>query len=309
MFFRAFVLLGICTSALTAPQYYIQRPTSSHHSSISPIHIDAGLEIPSYHQQQHFRYEHHSPSVADSSSGYITSQSHHDLLGHLEGFGGSSNHHQHQNQNQHQHHHQQQSHQQISYAPISYQTEHKYHGAHHVLPPVVTKDIYVHVAPEEHQSSVQEHHTYHQPPRKHYRIVFIKAPSPDISKAVVKQAPTEDKTIIYVLTKKQDPIDLKEALKSASSSKASKPEVYFIKYKTQEEAENAQRLIKAEYDKLGGTTHVSDETIAPVTSVIGSTGHSSSSSGHSSHKHSSHSLVEETLDKGDSKGYLPPSYE
>ncbi|KAH8407982.1 hypothetical protein KR222_006974, partial [Zaprionus bogoriensis] len=138
---------------------------------------------------------------------------------------------------------------------------------------LVSKDIYVHVPPAE---DIEERYPQPQlpvpPPRKHYRIVFIKAPTPAVNKAAlrVKQAPVEEKTIIYVLTKKPDPIDLQTAIEEAAPKQISKPEVFFIKYKTQEEAAHAQRTIQAQYDQLGGTTQISDEGVAPVTSVIGS---------------------------------------
>ncbi|XP_034663437.1 uncharacterized protein DDB_G0285291 [Drosophila subobscura] len=137
---------------------------------------------------------------------------------------------------------------------------------------LVSKDIYVHVPPAE---DSEEHYPQPAlpiaPPRKHYRIVFIKAPTPSVSKAAlrVQQAPVEEKTIIYVLTKKPDPLDLQTALEEVAPKQPSKPEVFFIKYKTQEEAAHAQRTIQAQYDQLGGTSQVSDEGVAPVTSVIG----------------------------------------
>ncbi|XP_062125436.1 transcription factor SPT20 homolog [Drosophila sulfurigaster albostrigata] len=137
---------------------------------------------------------------------------------------------------------------------------------------LVSKDIYVHVPPaEEPEERYPQPQLPIGPPRKHYRIVFIKAPTPSASKAAVrvKQAPVEEKTIIYVLTKKPDPLDLQAAIEEAAPKQISKPEVFFIKYKTQEEAAHAQRTIQAQYDQLGGTTQISDEGVAPVTSVIG----------------------------------------
>ncbi|XP_034486881.1 uncharacterized protein LOC117791282 [Drosophila innubila] len=136
----------------------------------------------------------------------------------------------------------------------------------------VSKDIYVHVPPtEDSEERYPQPPLPALPPRKHYRIVFIKAPTPSVNKAAlrVQQAPVEEKTIIYVLTKKPDPLDLQTAIEEAAPKQISKPEVFFIKYKTQEEAAHAQRTIQAQYDQLGGTTQVSDEGVAPVTSVIG----------------------------------------
>ncbi|KAM8706909.1 hypothetical protein ACLKA7_011071 [Drosophila subpalustris] len=137
---------------------------------------------------------------------------------------------------------------------------------------LVTKDIYVHVPPaEDAEERYPQPPVPVAPPRKHYRIVFIKSPTPSVNKAAlrIKQAPVEEKTIIYVLTKKPDPLELQTAIEEAAPKQISKPEVFFIKYKTQEEAAHAQRTIQAQYDQLGGTTQISDEGVAPVTSVIG----------------------------------------
>lgn len=75
-----------------------------------------------------------------------------------------------------------------------------------------------------------------QPVQKHYRIIFIKAPSPaaPILPPIQEPARQEEKTIVYVLVKKPD--DMPEiVLPTPASTVASKPEVYFIRYKTQEE--------------------------------------------------------------------------
>ncbi|KAH8277463.1 hypothetical protein KR026_011220 [Drosophila bipectinata] len=150
----------------------------------------------------------------------------------------------------------------------TYQPQQQQHQQQHL----VSKDIYVHVPPaEEPEERYPQPVLPPAPPRKHYRIVFIKAPTPSVSKAAlrIKQAPVEEKTIIYVLTKKPDPLDLQTAIEEIAPKQPSKPEVFFIKYKTQEEAAHAQRTIQAQYDQLGGTSQVSDEGVAPVTSVIG----------------------------------------
>ncbi|XP_017056885.1 alpha/beta-gliadin MM1 [Drosophila ficusphila] len=170
---------------------------------------------------------------------------------------------------------------QQQHAPV-YQQQQQVAQPYHALPQpqqlpqqqqhLVSKDIYVHVPPaEEPEERYPQPVLPPAPPRKHYRIVFIKAPTPSVSKAAlrIKQAPVEEKTIIYVLTKKPDPLDLQAAIEEAAPKQPSKPEVFFIKYKTQEEAAHAQRTIQAQYDQLGGTSQVSDEGVAPVTSVIG----------------------------------------
>lgn len=103
-------------------------------------------------------------------------------------------------------------------------------------PQQVFRHVYVHVAPEE----TEEHHQRQQlpipPPQKHYKIIFIKAPSPpSYSVPVVPVQPqSEEKTLVYVLVKKPEaPEDL--VIPTAAPTQPSKPEVYFIKYQTKKE--------------------------------------------------------------------------
>ncbi|KAH8354552.1 hypothetical protein KR084_007812 [Drosophila pseudotakahashii] len=140
-------------------------------------------------------------------------------------------------------------------------------------PAIVTKDIYIHSAPEETEELRQDEPQLENVPiRKNYRIVFIKAPSQNLkyTAAALKRAQSsnEEKTVIYVLSKKPDLTEIQQQLQvTQSEAKVHKPEVYFIKYKTQEEAQRAQQEIQAQYDALGGATHISDEGVAPITSV------------------------------------------
>ncbi|KAH8313169.1 hypothetical protein KR067_001311, partial [Drosophila pandora] len=142
-------------------------------------------------------------------------------------------------------------------------------------PAIVTKDIYIHSAPEENEEFRQDEPQLDNVPiRKNYRIVFIKAPSQNLkyTAAALKRAQSsnEEKTVIYVLSKKPDLTEIQQQLQvTQTESKVHKPEVYFIKYKTQEEAQRAQQEIQAQYDALGGATHISDEGVAPITTVSG----------------------------------------
>lgn len=77
---------------------------------------------------------------------------------------------------------------------------------------------------------------YVPPPQKHYKIVFIKAPSPPAPTApIIPQFPqNEEKTLVYVLVKK--PEEQPEiVIPTPAPTQPSKPEVYFIRYKTQKE--------------------------------------------------------------------------
>ena len=139
---------------------------------------------------------------------------------------------------------------------------------------IVNKEIFIHSAPEETEVIGQQQDIEAAPLRKNYRIVFIKAPAQNLKLNVqaIKQAQAanEERTAIYVLSKKPDLAKIQSELVNVQNvEKVSKPEVFFIKYKTQEEANRAQQEIQAQYDALGGSTRVTDEGIAPITSVIG----------------------------------------
>ncbi|XP_037927158.1 uncharacterized protein LOC119661760 [Hermetia illucens] len=148
------------------------------------------------------------------------------------------------------------------------------------LKPLVTKYFYLHSAPEDTDSQQQVRTVQLGRAQKTYRVVFIKAPGAGSRSASIQPIypKNEEKTVIYVLSQKDGEINIGDIATPAPST-PSKPEVFFIKYKTAEEAARAQAQIKAQYDKLEGTSKVSDEGVAQVTSVISETSSSSSSSG------------------------------
>lgn len=53
----------------------------------------------------------------------------------------------------------------------------------------------------------------------------------------------EQKTAIYILTKQANIGELASKLNAANKNVKNKPEVYFVKYRTPEDAENAQKAI------------------------------------------------------------------
>ncbi|XP_030562742.1 uncharacterized protein LOC115764042 [Drosophila novamexicana] len=92
---------------------------------------------------------------------------------------------------------------------------------------------------------------------KGLRVVFIKGPEnrglENAALALAKQA-AEQQTAIYVLNKQADIGDLANKLNAIRSNSNNKPEVHFVKYRTPEDAANAQRAIQSQYDQLGGTS-------------------------------------------------------
>uniref|UniRef100_A0A1I8MAT4 DUF243 domain-containing protein n=1 Tax=Musca domestica TaxID=7370 RepID=A0A1I8MAT4_MUSDO len=144
---------------------------------------------------------------------------------------------------------------------------------------VVTKRFFIHSAPEEEETEIEHHDIVVGVPRKNYNIVFVKAPVAKKQKTKIRLTPAvqEDKTAIYVLAKQSDKTQVETYVEEPHTT-TSKPEVFFIKYRTNEEADHAQHSIKAKYESLGGSTSTLDEGISPVSSVIGSLdGHSTNS--------------------------------
>ncbi|XP_068152700.1 uncharacterized protein TwdlN [Drosophila tropicalis] len=92
---------------------------------------------------------------------------------------------------------------------------------------------------------------------KGLRVVFIKGPEnrglENAALALAKQA-AQQETAIYVLNKQADIGDLASKLNAIRSNSNNKPEVHFVKYRTPEDAANAQKAIQSQYDNLGGTS-------------------------------------------------------
>lgn len=100
--------------------------------------------------------------------------------------------------------------------------------------PIIHKHVYVHVPPPEPEYIAPRKPISFPPPQKHYKIVFIKAPTaPTPTASIIPLQPqNEEKTLVYVLVKKPDEQpDI--IVPTSAPTQPSKPEVYFIRYKTQ----------------------------------------------------------------------------
>ncbi|XP_005177904.2 uncharacterized protein LOC101896210 [Musca domestica] len=99
------------------------------------------------------------------------------------------------------------------------------------------------------------------------RVIFIKGPEnsgvEDAALALAKQA-AQQQTAIYVLNKQADLGDLANKLNNLGANNNQKPEVHFVKYRTPEDAANAQRAIQSQYDSLGGKSQNFNGGVAPV---------------------------------------------
>lgn len=112
------------------------------------------------------------------------------------------------------------------------------------LPPIITKHFYVHAAPEEPEESEGPKFVNVGRKQKNYKIIFIKAPTYGFNSQVIPIVqPNEEKTIVYVLSKKPS-FNQDISLPPVPVTEPSKPEVFFIKYKTDREAQEAQQKIQ-----------------------------------------------------------------
>lgn len=106
---------------------------------------------------------------------------------------------------------------------------------------LITKNIYVHVPPPEQIEFVPSRQIEAPVAKKHYKIIFIKAPAaPAPIKQVIPEQPQDiHKTLVYVLVKKPEPQPEVE-VPEIRPTEPSKPEVFFIKYKEPEKQEPQQ---------------------------------------------------------------------
>ncbi|XP_059611059.1 uncharacterized protein LOC132257988 [Phlebotomus argentipes] len=121
----------------------------------------------------------------------------------------------------------------FSTGPQFGQYQRDYHRDYTNYAPEVQKHIYVHVPPPEHEVLPAPRVVTYDRPQKHYKIIFIKAPSPPAYQPPVLPQPLQDeeKTVVYVLVKKpEEQPDI--VVPTPPPTVPSKPEVYFIKYNT-----------------------------------------------------------------------------
>lgn len=112
------------------------------------------------------------------------------------------------------------------------------------LEPIITKNFYFEAAPEEPEETQGPRFVPIGRPQKNYKIIFIKTPSYGLNSQVIPIVPpNEEKTIVYVLSKKPE-FNQDIELPSVPVTEATKPEVFFIKYKNDQDASDAQNQIQ-----------------------------------------------------------------
>lgn len=103
----------------------------------------------------------------------------------------------------------------------------------------IFKHVYAFAAPEEPAARALVRVEAPATKRKHYKLVFIKAPSQQtvVDSDITLPAQEEEKTLIYVLSKDGKQAQPEVRIKQAQASKHAKPEVFFLKYKNEAEAQ------------------------------------------------------------------------
>lgn len=110
--------------------------------------------------------------------------------------------------------------------------------------PIVSKQFYVFGAPEEQEDNQAPRYVPIGRPQKNYKIIFIKTPQYGLNSQVIPVVqPNEEKTIVYVLSKKPS-FNQDVQLPPVPVTEPSKPDVFFIKYNNEGEAVDAQQKIQ-----------------------------------------------------------------
>ncbi|XP_017006116.2 uncharacterized protein TwdlZ [Drosophila takahashii] len=146
-------------------------------------------------------------------------------------------------------------------------------AANSQMEPIITKQFFS-ISPAEDPEDLEPktRHLFIGQPRRNYRVIFIRAPAGNSEhvKYTAELAPQEERTVIYVLTRKQHELEAKDIeVPGEKPQTEQKPDVFFIKYKTNDEAAAAQKEIQTQYDQLGGNTEILAPYVGPLKSVIG----------------------------------------
>lgn len=129
------------------------------------------------------------------------------------------------------------------------------------------KEFYTYAAPEDQFDEGVSNQQIADSLKKNLRIVFIRTPeNQGFERAALQLAKqsAQQETAIYVLSKQADVANLAKQLNGLKSSSSNKPEVHFVKYRTPQDAANAQLAIQNQYNQLPGVSRISNEGSAPV---------------------------------------------
>ncbi|XP_065357021.1 uncharacterized protein LOC135951316 [Calliphora vicina] len=154
-----------------------------------------------------------------------------------------------------------------SFAPQGYNAEASHASPSYAPQAELEKEFYTFSANDDDFNDPAASNQHSNAIKQGLRVIFIKGPEhsglEDAALGLAKQAAGQ-KTAIYVLNKQADLSDLANKLNSANKNNNNKPEVHFVKYRTPEDAANAQKAIQGQYDSLGGSSQSHNGGVAPV---------------------------------------------
>jgi hypothetical protein len=134
--------------------------------------------------------------------------------------------------------------------------------------PLVTKDFFVHTAPNDGGPLVQyEDVEYTVNPRIHYNILFAKAPTAEggkIDLTNVAVAPeNKEKTIVYVLAGDNAPFDVTSSgdINLPKPAVPSQPELVFVRYNNEEDIQNVVGQIQSHYNQQHASNNLDFDVI------------------------------------------------
>ncbi|XP_061393326.1 uncharacterized protein LOC133328829 [Musca vetustissima] len=140
-------------------------------------------------------------------------------------------------------------------------------GTTYTAPAELEKEFYTFTAPEAEFVDADAAQRVAGSLKQGLRVIFIKGPEnnglENAALALAKQA-AQQETAIYVLNKQADLNSLANKLNTINSGNNQKPQVHFVKYRTPEDAANAQRAIQSQYEFLGGRSLSVNGGVAPV---------------------------------------------
>ncbi|XP_075160987.1 uncharacterized protein LOC142233822 [Haematobia irritans] len=128
-------------------------------------------------------------------------------------------------------------------------------------------EFYTFSANEEDFNDAAASNQYANNAQQNQRVIFIKGPEnnglENAALALAKNAASQ-KTAVYVLNKVFDFGDLSNKFNQINKNANNKPDVHFVKYRTPEDAANAQKAIQSQYAGLGGNAQNYNGGVAPV---------------------------------------------
>ncbi|KAJ0183879.1 hypothetical protein K1T71_000302 [Dendrolimus kikuchii] len=185
-------------------------------------------------------------------------------------------------------------------------------------PAEIYRHFYIHSAPEELEQPKPRRPIILPPPQKHYKIIFVKAPTESRAPQIVPVAPqNEEKTIVYVLVKK--PEEQEVILPKIEQKPPAKPEVYYIKYNEKQDSQAVIDNIVNDFNKANILTE--SDYLKPTSD----SSHSHSLGDHHHHHHDqshangvlgphvvtgqqSQQTISSTYGSPSIGGYSPPSH-